>query len=130
MPRAVTEWFGKHPDAKVPAAVRLRIFRAYEGRCYLSGREIKPGEKWELEHKVALILGGEHRESNLAPALSEFHKTKTAAEMKVKAKTDAIAKKHTGITRPSSKLAAKKDKPARTSRHEPLPPRQIYREVG
>lgn len=110
MPRSVEEWIGKTPDSKVPDRVRLRIFKSYEGRCYLSGREIQPGEKWEVEHKVALILGGEHRESNLAPALSEFHKPKTAAEMKVKAKTDAIAKKHLGIDKPKSKLAVKQPK--------------------
>lgn len=104
MARTVAEWVGKTPDSKVPDRVRLRIFKAYEGRCYLSGRPIRPGEAWELEHKVALILGGEHRESNLAPALSEFHKPKTAAEMKIKAKTDAIAKKHLGIKRPKQRI--------------------------
>lgn len=97
MSRTVPEWIGKTDDAKVPPRVRLRILKRYDNCCYLSGREIRPGDAWELEHKVALILGGEHRESNLAPALAEFHKPKTAAEMKVKAKTDALAKRHVGI---------------------------------
>lgn len=107
MPRAVKEWIGKTPDAKVPPRVRLRIFKAYDGCCYLSGRPIRPGDAWELEHKVALIHGGEHREQNLAPVLPEFHKAKTAAEMKVKAKTDAIAKKHLRIVPDGPKMQGK-----------------------
>lgn len=132
MARKVKEWIGATPDTKVPPRVRLRIFKAFDGCCYLSGRPIRPGEAWELEHKVALILGGEHRESNLAPALTEFHKAKTAAEMKVKAKTDAIAKKHLRIVDDGPKMegqgfpitksrAAKKQK---ASTKLPLPARR------
>lgn len=104
MARSVPEWIGRTPDSKIPDRVRLRVFNRFDGRCYLSGREIRPGDPWELEHRVALILGGEHRESNMAPVLAEFHKQKTAAEMKVKAKTDAIAKKHLGIKRPKQAI--------------------------
>lgn len=133
MPRDLPEWIGKTADAKVPPRVRLRIFKSYEGRCYLSGREIRPGDAWELEHKVALILGGEHRESNLAPALAEFHKPKTAAEMKVKAKTDALAKRHRGIVdAPKLKGAPfpKTSKSARREKHgaekRPLSPKSLF----
>jgi 5-methylcytosine-specific restriction enzyme A len=101
MPRAVPEWIGKTPDTPVPERVQLRVLRAYDYRCYLTGKEIVPGDDWEIEHKHALILGGENRESNLAPALTEPHKRKTAVEMKVKAKIDRLAKKHRGIKKPS-----------------------------
>jgi hypothetical protein len=37
------------------------------------------GDKWQLDHIVALINGGEHRESNLAPILDAEHKAKTKA---------------------------------------------------
>ncbi|WP_024586057.1 hypothetical protein [Aliihoeflea sp. 2WW] len=132
MPRKVKEWIGKTPDAKVPPRVRLRVLRAYDGCCYLSGRPIAPGEPWELEHKVALILGGEHRESNLAPALAEFHKAKTAAEMKVKAKTDALAKKHLRIVddgpkmqgQPFATTKTRAEKKAKAADKLPLPARQ------
>lgn len=100
MSRAVDEWIGKTDDARVPPRVRLRIFNAHNGICHLSGRKIAAGEVWELEHIKALILGGEHRESNLAPALVEPHKRKTAMEMAVKAKIDRVAKKHLGINKP------------------------------
>ncbi len=95
--RAVTEWIGTHDDQAVPPRVRLRVFERHNGVCYLSGRKIMPGDKWELEHAKALCNGGEHRESNLAPALKIEHKKKTADDRKEKAKTDRIRKRHLGI---------------------------------
>lgn len=98
--RSVPEWIGASPDAKVPPRVRLRIFNAHNGHCHLSGRVILPGDTWDLDHKVALANGGEHRESNLAPALSEPHKKKTAQDVDLKAKLDRIRKRHIGIKKP------------------------------
>lgn len=97
--RSVPEWIGKHPDQKVPDHVRLRIFDRYEGRCYLSGAKIRAGDAWELEHIIALTLGGEHRESNLAPALVEHHKAKTAQDRRKKKKSDRVRRKHFGMHR-------------------------------
>lgn len=97
MARTTEEWIAKHDDQKVPPRVRQRVFDRHDGVCHLTGRKIQPGEKWELEHVHALILGGQHRESNLAPALAEPHKRKTAMEMKVKAKIARTRKKHLGI---------------------------------
>lgn len=101
--RSVPEWIGKTPDTPAPARVRLRVFEAHGGRCYLSGRKINPGDKWELEHKLALCLGGENRESNLAPALADAHKAKTAADVGMKAKADRIRMKHLGLWRPAKR---------------------------
>lgn len=95
--RSVPEWIGATPDTAIPARVRLRVFEAYGGVCYLSKRKIRPGEKWEAEHIIALTNGGENRERNLAPALVEPHKAKTANDVAIKAKTDSIRKKHLGI---------------------------------
>lgn len=99
--RQVEEWIGKHDDQPVPARVRLRIFEKHSGVCYLSGRKIRAGEKWEVEHVLALSLGGEHRESNMAPALVAPHKIKTASDRKTKAKNDRVRKRHLGIVSPS-----------------------------
>lgn len=98
--RAVPEWRGSTPDAKVPPHVRMRIFLRDEGRCHLTGRKILPADYWELDHKIALCNGGEHRESNLAPALRDAHKIKTADDVKERAKVDRIRKRHMGIKRP------------------------------
>ncbi|WAJ27156.1 HNH endonuclease [Antarcticirhabdus aurantiaca] len=93
--RAVPEWIGAHPDAKVPDKVRDRILARAEGRCHISGIEIR-GKDWELEHIKPLSMGGEHRETNLAPALAEPHRAKTAAEAAGRAKADRIRRKLNG----------------------------------
>jgi len=96
MTRAVEEWIGKTDDTKVPTRVRVRVFDAYSGRCWLSGRKIMPGDLWDLDHKVSLINGGAHRESNLAPALKDAHREKTAEDVAIKSKTARIRAKHLG----------------------------------
>src|SRR5262245_25554191 len=95
--RAIDEWIGKTPDSRVPPRVRRRVFDAYGGRCYLTGRAILPGDIWELEHIKSLRNGGENRESNLAPALVEPHKLKTKRERHDGAKADRVRKKHLGL---------------------------------
>lgn len=95
--RTVTEWVGKTADSKVPASVRARVFLAHDGVCHISRRKIRPGEAWELEHVTPLSMGGEHREKNLAPALVQPHREKTAQEAGVRAKADRIRAKHLGI---------------------------------
>lgn len=67
-----------------------------------------PGEKWELEHILALALGGEHRESNMAPALVAPHKVKTKADRRMKAKNDRVRKRHLGVKKPRSIRAWRK----------------------
>lgn len=99
--RSVDEWIGKTDDAKVPPRVKLRIFESYGGHCYLSGRKIGPADKWEIEHIVALCNGGENRESNLAPALKDKHKEKTANDVAEKSRVSRKRSKHLGAKRKS-----------------------------
>jgi 5-methylcytosine-specific restriction protein A len=94
--RSVPEWVADHPDQAIPKAVRLRIFARYAGRCYLSGRVIRPGDRWEAEHIIALSNGGQHREGNLAPALADAHKEKTKADAGTRAKINRVRAKHIG----------------------------------
>lgn len=108
--RSVKEWIGKTDDTPVPPRVRARVFIKHDGVCHISGREIRPGEKWDLDHIVALANGGEHRESNLAPALVVPHRQKTAEDRRIKAKNDRTRKRHLGI-RSKSKFATSKDGP-------------------
>ena len=99
--RQVEEWVGKSDDAPIPPRVKLRIFERHGGVCHISGRKIRLGEKWQVEHIVALCNGGQHRESNLAPALVAPHKIKTKADRRMKAKNDRVRKRHLGIRAPS-----------------------------
>ena len=100
--RTVPEWQGATPDAKIPPRVRMRVFLRHEGKCHITGRRIRAGEAWECDHVIALCNGGEHREGNLAPALSEPHRLKTADDVKQKAKVDRLRKRHLGIKPPRS----------------------------
>lgn len=95
--RSIPEWIGESPDAKVPDRVRDRIFLRAHGKCHITGRRIMPGDEWELEHIKPLSMGGEHRERNLAPALKESHKLKTAQEATARAKADRVRRKHLGL---------------------------------
>ena len=95
--RTVPEWIGKTDDAAIPLRVRLRVFERANGICHLSGRRIAAGEPWDCDHVVALVNGGEHRETNLAPALRDKHREKSAAENSDQAKADRTRAKHLGI---------------------------------
>ena len=119
--RTVKEWIGKHDDQKVPDYVKLRVFKKFDGVCYLSGRKIRAGETWELEHVQAICNGGEHRESNMAPALSAPHKEKTKQDRATKAKNDAVSKSHYGIrAAPKMKSQGFQKRPAQRTASRPL----------
>lgn len=132
MSRALPEWVGKTPDAKVPPRVRLRIFEREGGRCHLSGRKIVAGDLWDLDHGKALVNGGEHRESNLFPALRDKHREKTAADVAEKSAVYRKALFDKGIRPPSRLKGAGFRKAPPQSRastplpeHKKLPPRRL-----
>ena len=75
---------------------RTRIFDAASGRCWLCGEKIMIGEAWDVEHRKPLWLGGEDEPTNLSPAHTKCHKSKTADEAPVRAKSDRIRARHVG----------------------------------
>ena len=101
--RSVDEWQGSSPDAKIPDRVRLRVFERHGGICHLSGRKIAAGEAWDCDHVIALCNGGTHSESNLAPALRDKHREKTAQDVKERAKVDRIRKRALGLAKPKGR---------------------------
>ncbi len=108
MSRSVAEWIGRTDDEPVPARVRLRVFERFGGICHISGRKITPADKWDCDHVVALCNGGAHRESNLAPALADKHREKTAADVAEKSKTARVRAKHLGIAKSSRPMSGGK----------------------
>ncbi len=100
MNRRVPEWIGATDDTRAPDRVRVRVLTAYGERCHWSGRPIRPGDTWELDHVIALINGGENRESNLAPILASEHPNKTRQDVKRKARDARVRKKHLGLSGP------------------------------
>jgi 5-methylcytosine-specific restriction enzyme A len=136
MPRNVKEWVGKTPDSKIPPRVRLRVFEAHNGVCHLSGRKIAAGELWDCDHIIAIINGGLHCESNLAPALRDKHREKTAADVKEKATVARKAKANLGLKPAPDKpiqsagFAPKAPKPSTARQPEKLaalPRRAMFR---
>lgn len=101
--RKVEEWVGQTDDTRAPPRVRARIFDR-DNRCHLCGCEIQIGQKWDLDHVVALINGGENREANLKPSHRKCHVEKTARDVAEKAKVAAIRQKHIGAVAPKQKI--------------------------
>lgn len=84
-------------------------------------------------------MGGRHAEDNLFPVLVDAHKLKTAAEATARAKADAAAKRHLGITTPGQKIQSRgfalsnKEAKRAASRafYEAIAPtRRLYTEEG
>jgi 5-methylcytosine-specific restriction protein A len=115
--RSVEEWKGKTDDSPIPPRVRLRVFERHGGVCHVSKRPIRAGEPWQVDHIVPLIAGGEHRERNLAPVLTEKHKEKTKLDVAEKSKVYHKRSKHLGIK------SKKRTIPGRRFNGDPIPPK-------
>lgn len=103
MSRSTDEWIGKTDDTPIPPRVKLRVFERHHGICHLSGRRISAGEPWECDHVVALVNGGENRESNLAPALADKHREKTKDDVAEKSRVRRKQSRNLGIKRKPSR---------------------------
>ena len=101
--RSTDEWKGKTDDSAIPPRVRVRIFDKYEGRCQCGcNRKIMVGEAWDCEDEIAIINGGQRRESNLRPFLRAHHPAKTAQDVAIKSKNYKRRAKHLGLRKRSS----------------------------
>ncbi|MDO8986082.1 HNH endonuclease [Cypionkella sp.] len=119
MSRAVEEWVGKTDDTAIPPRVKLRVFETHGGICYLTKRKILPGDDWDCDHVLALCNGGENRESNLSPAIRSAHRAKTVSDVKKRAKTDRVRKKHLGLHKPKHIMPGSKDSKWKKPLHGP-----------
>src|SRR5215469_5550332 len=106
--RSIPEWIGKSDDDRIPDRVRVRVFARHNGRCHCCGRLILVGEAWELDHVIAIANGGEHRESNLKPILTEHHRNKTRLDTAIKSKSYAVRRKILGLKKPKRPLIGSK----------------------
>jgi len=125
MARPVVEWIGKHHGVNIPPRVRQRIYDRDGGVCHLCKLPIKPGETWQADHVIALINGGEHRETNLAPAHSHCHVSKSAKDVAEKSKVARVRQKHTGAKRPKQSIPSR-PKPEKRPAKPSLPPRPMF----
>ena len=93
MSRAVPEWIGKTDDAAIPVRVKDRIAQRSDDCCVKCTRKVGGALRAEFDHATPLILGGEHRESNLQLLCHECHRAKSAVDVKIKAKVARVRKK-------------------------------------
>jgi 5-methylcytosine-specific restriction protein A len=75
---------------------RLRIFENRGGVCHLCEQKIQVGEKWEVEHRIPLAMGGADDETNMFPAHRKCHAVKSKADAGKLAKVTRIRAKHRG----------------------------------
>lgn len=105
--RSVPEWIGKSPDATIPLRVRIRVFEREGGCCHKCTRKINVGDKWTLEHLVALINGGQNRENNLTVTCDWCLKEKNREDAAIKKKGARIRAKHFGAKQPKRKIQSR-----------------------
>lgn len=100
MARAVPEWIGATPDTPIPDRVKLRVFLRFDGACPKCTRKLMPGQ-WDADHVIAIINGGENRESNLQPLCdTPCHSRKTKADVAAKSRTYKARKRNAGMRKP------------------------------
>lgn len=100
--RTVAEWIGSSPDQPFPPRVRLRILERFNRCCANCGQRIIG--MFTADHKIALILGGENRESNGQPLCRLCTKQKDASDVADKSKVADIAKAHYGLKTPKHSM--------------------------
>ena len=104
MSRSVPEWIGKDDNQRAPGRVRDRI-RDRHPNCYICTKPFVDGDRVALDHVVALINGGENRESNLRPVHVKCHAEKTAEDVAEKARIAGKRQAARGIkTRPVARI--------------------------
>ena len=103
MSRSLPEWIGSHPDADIPPRVRLRVYERCGGSCVACERKLGPSDKWQCDHKHALVHGGRHAERNLQVLCDWCHKRKTRSDVAIKAYNYKRRLAHAGIKKRKSR---------------------------
>lgn len=70
--------FEHHKRGSMPPQRRARLFLAGGSRCAVCSRKLGPSDDWDLDHAVALELGGTDDDSNLRVVCEWCHKSKTS----------------------------------------------------
>jgi len=96
MSRAVKEWEGASDNTPLPPRVKVRLFEAAGGCCAHCGISIRPGNGPAYDHVIALINGGENRESNFQVLCTPCHAAKTKGDVAEKSSVYDKRAKHLG----------------------------------
>lgn len=81
-PRPVKEWVGRRPESMPGQLVLLRLYAKQNGICACGCGIVMNlnRDQVDCDHRLALIDGGENRESNLQLLLRKHHRAKTSIE--------------------------------------------------
>jgi 5-methylcytosine-specific restriction protein A len=105
--RPVPEWQGKDDGTPIPQRVKLRVYKKFGGVCQICfAKEKILGP--EYDHRVALINGGKHAESNLQPVHPKCHRNKSNADVAEKSATYRTQIHHYGIKRSRNPMPGSK----------------------
>ncbi|WP_458760512.1 HNH endonuclease [Afipia sp. TerB] len=75
----------------------LRVFERGGCICQNCRRELSSSDKKQCDHIVAIINGGQNRESNLQTLCDWCHKAKTKADVALKSKVYRVKAKSQGF---------------------------------
>lgn len=78
------------PRRRMTPARRARIFASHGGVCGICDRPIEGA--YEIDHVVALGLGGSDEDGNLRPVHPECHRAKTYGNLRTRGDAREIAK--------------------------------------
>lgn len=87
------------PRKPISTIRRAAIFKAARGVCHICERRIQAGERWEVEHRIPLALGGADDDSNRRPAHEKCHAKKTRDDQSSIARAKRREARHTGAYR-------------------------------
>ena len=91
---------------------RLRIWEAAKGICILCDTKIDGvREKWIVEHKRALVLGGADDDANCGPAHESCRRQKDKIDVAAGAKAKRMKAKHLGIKHTSRPMNGSRNSP-------------------
>lgn len=94
--------YGLEARKRFNTSERTAIFLRHGGVCCICGQKIDGArEKWIIEHIIALELGGNNDDANLAPAHEPCAIEKTKADHSRGAKLKRVYQKHIGAKAPS-----------------------------
>jgi 5-methylcytosine-specific restriction protein A len=99
--RSVDEWVAKNDDQAIPPNVRDRVWTRADGKCAICTRTIDEKLRPAIDHKIALVNGGKHAESNLQLLCVPCHQKKTKADVAEKSTVYRKRMKDRGLTKPS-----------------------------
>ena len=120
----------KHPKS---ATARTAFLKEHNATCHICNGAIQPGDKWDVDHVIALELGGADEPANWRPAHMKCHRGpqgKTARDLEAIAKAKRREAAHIGA-KPKGNLKSagfpKADRPERNKIG--VPPRRGFYEV-